>query len=84
MSDVIDSRHRANIAPCREEIVRDLHHRGEDLDRNISQADEETTLVRVDVDLDEEERVPEMHSSIRVEYDQRHPLQARYRDLPQC
>ena len=82
MSDVIDSRNSANGSPCRKEIVRDLHHGGEALGGQLTQAGEETTLGRVDVDPDGEERVHEEHPAVQVDSDQRHPLQAGERDLP--
>ena len=45
---MINSRHSANGAPCREEILRNIHHRGEALGGQIAQAGEETTLGPVD------------------------------------
>ena len=69
MCDVIDLQHSANGALCRTEIVIDLHHRREALGRQLTQAGEETTMVRVDVDPDGEERVHEMHPSVWVDSD---------------
>ena len=52
---MVNFRHGANRAPFREGLIRDIHHQGESLDGKLAQADEETLLSSVDVDLDGEE-----------------------------
>ena len=44
MSDVVDSRHSVNGAPCHEGLIGDLHHRGEALGRQLAQVGKETSL----------------------------------------
>ena len=80
---MINVRHGANGAPCREKIRQDLHHWGEALDGQLAQAGEDTELCGVDVDADREERVHEMHPSVLVDAYKGDALQARDRHLPQ-
>ena len=55
VSNVIYVRHGANGAPCHEKIRRDINHRGEALGGKLAQADKETALCGVNVNVDGEE-----------------------------
>ena len=67
MSDVVNSRHNANIAVCQEDLGKDIHHRGKAIGGQITQVGKDTKLGRVDVDLDVEALVNEKQLSIQVE-----------------
>ena len=80
---MIDSRHGANCASCREDVRKEFSHLGEALGGQLPNAGEETTLCRVDVDADGEEQVHEMHPSVLVNAYECYLFKARNRHLPQ-
>ena len=83
MGNVTDARHGANGALCHEKIRQDLCHLGKALGGQLAHTGEETTICRVDVDTDKEERVHDMHPSILVNAYKCYALQAGDRHPPQ-